>query len=259
MGDFGSGPNDGVELGRHQGGKFAGGLADDNCRDVRLYLPLAKPGKGLQVNLASLIEWRRDVRDVACEPRRRICERRHCTSRGVFDLIEALPAGGQHEPLMAPHACLNPKPHLLEFCANLETGSALVGIDENSNGGVGGEKRRQLDQNLFKRRRVAICEEPDGVLLSRNPARRNSRYSHEAAAPEPKVKFHSATAGDDRALQMGKTRKADHGVEDLCLIRSGMKLNHVTLLQDGGRRLMRAFKPSGPRRWGRALFRAPAR
>src|ERR1700730_18271713 len=56
------------------------------------------------------------------------------------------------------------------------------------------------------------------------------------------MEFQGAAAGDDSALQERQPRKPDHCLENLRLIRRGMKLNHGALLNDV-RRITKA--PSG--------------
>src|SRR5580698_2923079 len=116
---------------------------------------------------------------------------------------------------MAPHAGLDPKSHLLKLRPDIETGVAVVGIDQNGNRRVRAEKRRYLVQSPFDGCRVAIREQADGVLSPRKPVRRNGSHAHEAAASKPEIELHYATAGDDRALQACQTREPDHCVEDL--------------------------------------------
>ena len=107
---------------------------------------------------------------------------------------------------MAPHAGFDPKTHLLKLGTNAKAGTgtagAVVRVNENRNGRVDAEQRRYLAQSLFDIRPIVTREQADGVLSARHPHRRNGCRAHEAAAPQSKVKFHSAAAGDDRALQV---------------------------------------------------------
>src|SRR5258708_3688981 len=66
-----------------------------------------------------------------------------------------------------------------------------------------------------------------------NPARRGCSDAKESTPPEVKVEFETIASGDDGAMQLGQACELDHGIDDLLSVLTGMRLNHLALLNDG--------------------------
>src|ERR1700687_5627417 len=71
------------------------------------------------------------------------------------------------------------------------------------------------------------------MLPSWNAARRGCGDANESTPPEGKIEFETIAAGDYGAMQIGQACKLDHGIDDLLSIVTGMRLNHLALLNDG--------------------------
>src|SRR5258708_8618656 len=65
-----------------------------------------------------------------------------------------------------------------------------------------------------------------------NPARRGCSDAKESTPPEVKVEFETIASGDDGAMQLGQACELDHGIDDLLSVLTGMRLNHLALLND---------------------------
>ena len=58
-------------------------------------------------------------------------------------------------------------------------------------------------------------------------------HANESAPSQRKIQFQATAAGDDGAMQIGQACELDHGIDDLLPVWSGMRLNHLALLNDG--------------------------
>jgi hypothetical protein len=71
------------------------------------------------------------------------------------------------------------------------------------------------------------------VLRAWNAAGRGGGHANESAPSQRKIQFQATAAGDDGAMQIGQACELDHGIDDLLPVWSGMRLNHLALLNDG--------------------------
>ncbi len=77
---------------------------------------------------------------------------------GPFHLAKTPAAGAQGKSLMALHARLNLKSHLVKLCSDAGTRAAIISIDAKGNRRVDAEEGRYFGQSCFKGDRAAIGE-----------------------------------------------------------------------------------------------------